>query len=323
MKTFLKIQAGDPAVERTHRLAFPWHSAAVLLLVSAGSLVAAEGPVKAVQQALKEQQFFYEEPNGKLDPATYAALRRFQIRHGLSATGEIDTATMEALEGGGNAAPDAASPAATVGGLPPATVERDHEFLAQVEDAAGKPAVEGSPSTLDRPPEPDRTRQVEAPPQPGKTESLAQQAPPPTRAEPVRRESVAQSDTTFQPEPKSPVIVHKAVPIEKPAREVEIQRNWIPERNRPGVALNPPERTFTRTVRPPIADDVEEETNSIPTPPPGAVTITRTVGPDGRLYIYERRTAEPPLILPPDAPRERVRWHHHDGFFHRLFHGDE
>ena len=60
---------------------------AVVLAISFHGLTAAEGPVSAVQNALKQQQFYFGETTGELDDGTRAALRRFQIRHGLPATG--------------------------------------------------------------------------------------------------------------------------------------------------------------------------------------------------------------------------------------------
>src|SRR5882757_4679428 len=59
---------------------------AMMMMVAASSpmlVIAAEMPISAVQETLKREQFFYGEPSGVLDEPTRAALRRFQIRHGL------------------------------------------------------------------------------------------------------------------------------------------------------------------------------------------------------------------------------------------------
>src|SRR5262245_6421086 len=59
---------------------------------------AEEGPIYAVQDALKREQFFVGERTGVLDPPTRSALQRFQSRHGLPETGEMDTETLKALQ---------------------------------------------------------------------------------------------------------------------------------------------------------------------------------------------------------------------------------
>ena len=111
---------------------------------------AADGPIKAVQQALKRDQFLFEEPSGKMDDATHAALKRFQIRQGLAVTGEIDTATLQALE----SAPPSSTPPEKVSsqpkaiaGIPKATVEEDRQYLEQlVASGEGRP----EPGTIAR-----------------------------------------------------------------------------------------------------------------------------------------------------------------------------
>jgi hypothetical protein len=89
---------------------------------------------RALQIALKERGFYTAaQPSGVMDEPTRAALKRFQIREGLSVTGEPDTATLQAL---GN-------PAATKNKIAASSLsarERaqqiassDREFLAGVE----------------------------------------------------------------------------------------------------------------------------------------------------------------------------------------------
>ena len=50
-----------------------------------------------VQQALKDQGFYYGDVNGEKTADTTAALRRYQIRNGLQITGEIDAETLRSL----------------------------------------------------------------------------------------------------------------------------------------------------------------------------------------------------------------------------------
>lgn len=59
---------------------------------------AADDPVNALQQALRSQGFYFAEPTGAVDQETKNALRRFQTRHGLPVNGEVDTATLEAVQ---------------------------------------------------------------------------------------------------------------------------------------------------------------------------------------------------------------------------------
>ena len=76
-----------------------WVLLAMMMAASSPMLViAAEMPISAVQETLKREQFFYGEPSGVLDEPTHAALRRFQIRYGLPVSGEIDKATLQALQ---------------------------------------------------------------------------------------------------------------------------------------------------------------------------------------------------------------------------------
>jgi peptidoglycan hydrolase-like protein with peptidoglycan-binding domain len=50
-----------------------------------------------VQQALKDQGFYYGEVTGEKTADTTAAIRRYQIRNGLQITGEIDAETLRSL----------------------------------------------------------------------------------------------------------------------------------------------------------------------------------------------------------------------------------
>ena len=74
------------SVKRSHLAFF------LLLLCGTGSL-RADQTTSAVQEALKEQGFYYGDVNGKKTADTTSAIRRYQIRNGLQITGEIDAET--------------------------------------------------------------------------------------------------------------------------------------------------------------------------------------------------------------------------------------
>src|ERR1700720_1349817 len=75
----------------------------------------ADQTVENVQQALKDQGFYYGEVNGEKDADTTAAIRRYQIRNGLQVTGDLNNETIKSLGvGSGPQQPVAkASPAGT------------------------------------------------------------------------------------------------------------------------------------------------------------------------------------------------------------------
>jgi peptidoglycan hydrolase-like protein with peptidoglycan-binding domain len=71
---------------------------AVLGLVVGIVLSAQADPlIQNVQQALKDQGFYYGEVTGDKDADTTAAIRRYQIRNGLQITGDLNDETLKAL----------------------------------------------------------------------------------------------------------------------------------------------------------------------------------------------------------------------------------
>src|SRR5260370_41701819 len=78
-----------PAMKRT--------IAHLLLAVCVAGLVRADQTTQSVQQALKEQGFYYGNVTGDKSAETTAAIRRYQIRNGLQVTGEIDPETLRSL----------------------------------------------------------------------------------------------------------------------------------------------------------------------------------------------------------------------------------
>jgi peptidoglycan hydrolase-like protein with peptidoglycan-binding domain len=65
-------------------------------LLAANSLWA-DDVTQAVQQRLKDQGFYYGEVDGRGGDETSAAVRRYQIRHGLKVTGQLNDETLHAL----------------------------------------------------------------------------------------------------------------------------------------------------------------------------------------------------------------------------------
>src|SRR5207248_10892184 len=86
--------------------------AILILLASVGPLWADQA-IQNVQQALKDEGFYYGEINGKKDPDTTAAIRRYQIRNGLQITGELDSETQRSLGASSPTAPAPTRPSAT------------------------------------------------------------------------------------------------------------------------------------------------------------------------------------------------------------------
>src|SRR5947209_8074621 len=71
-------------------------TAILVLLVPVGALFA-DPVVESVQQALKDEGFYYGEVTGTKDADTGAAIRRYQIRNGLQITGELNEETLKSL----------------------------------------------------------------------------------------------------------------------------------------------------------------------------------------------------------------------------------
>jgi len=70
--------------------------AILVLLASVGGL-SADQAIQNVQQALKDQGFYYGEITGTKDADTTAAIRRYQIRNGLQITGDLNEETIKSL----------------------------------------------------------------------------------------------------------------------------------------------------------------------------------------------------------------------------------
>jgi peptidoglycan hydrolase-like protein with peptidoglycan-binding domain len=68
-----------------------------LILLMSASVVFADPTIESVQQALKDQGFYYGDINGNKDADTTAAIRRYQIRNGLQITGDLNDETLKSL----------------------------------------------------------------------------------------------------------------------------------------------------------------------------------------------------------------------------------
>lgn len=79
---------------------FTLFTVAAAVVAFAPVAFAAEDSLKQVQQALRQQGYYYGEMDGKSGDETEHAIRRFQIRNGLKVTGQLDGATRQAILSG-------------------------------------------------------------------------------------------------------------------------------------------------------------------------------------------------------------------------------
>ena len=121
----------------------------------------ADEQVRAVQDQLKAQGFYYGNVDGDLGSETSAAIRRYQIRNGLQVTGTLTQETLGALKVGGSAPATATvgapSPAKPVSAATPRraqpeknVTESDRDFLRQQGDAVKPAPQEPPPQSTDR-----------------------------------------------------------------------------------------------------------------------------------------------------------------------------
>jgi len=127
-----------------------------ILLTSVGPLWA-DQPIENVQQALKDQGFYYGEITGTKDADTTAAIRRYQIRNGLQITGDLNEETLKSLGVDSSSARAIAkaspSPVPTAPDTSDLRTER-HESAAPTYPLTGQPFPE-SPQYRQAPVRPD------------------------------------------------------------------------------------------------------------------------------------------------------------------------
>jgi Putative peptidoglycan binding domain. len=100
---------------------------AAVIFMGSVMLMRADQLVESVQQALKDEGFYYGEVNGDMNANLTAAIRRYQIRNGLQVSGELNDETLQSLRikssGSSRLAPKPASPTPAAGpavpGQPP------------------------------------------------------------------------------------------------------------------------------------------------------------------------------------------------------------
>jgi peptidoglycan hydrolase-like protein with peptidoglycan-binding domain len=123
-----------------------------LVAIIAGA-AQADQVVQNVQQALKDQCFYYGEITGEKNADTTAAIRRYQIRNGLQITGDLNDETLKSLgvdSSGGRA----------VAKVSPTTAPETSDLRAESRESAGPT----NPLTGQPFPEPPQNRQVPARP---------------------------------------------------------------------------------------------------------------------------------------------------------------
>ena len=120
---------------------------AVLILLGCAGVIRADQVVAEVQQALKDEGFYYGEITGEKNADTTAAIRRYQIRNGLQITGELDNATLRSLR----SVPSTASPPPVTNAPSPNPTETSSQ--SSPDNATNGPAPSQSfapPSSQDR-----------------------------------------------------------------------------------------------------------------------------------------------------------------------------
>src|SRR5512132_582268 len=70
---------------------------AAVVFMGSMMLMRADQLVESVQQALKDEGFYYGEVNGDMNANLTAAIRRYQIRNGLQVSGELNDETLRSL----------------------------------------------------------------------------------------------------------------------------------------------------------------------------------------------------------------------------------
>jgi peptidoglycan hydrolase-like protein with peptidoglycan-binding domain len=88
-----------------------------LILIASVMLARADQMIESVQQALKDQGFYYGEITGQMSSDLTAAIRRYQIRSGLQVNGQLNGETLQSLGISSSAAQQAAKPVSPGPGL--------------------------------------------------------------------------------------------------------------------------------------------------------------------------------------------------------------
>ena len=124
----------------------------ILVLCASGFAFAADQTTRQVQSQLQALGFYYGAVDGEPGPETDAAIRRYQIRNGLSVTGALDEETLFSLRKGGLPSTEQKSKG-NPRNVQPDVVESDREFLEEQEpqpQRAGPGSESRGTGTLDR-----------------------------------------------------------------------------------------------------------------------------------------------------------------------------
>src|SRR4029450_13173940 len=70
----------------------------IVVTLCVAGFVHADQSIRSLQQALKDQGFYYGTVTGEKSAETTAAVRRYQIRNGLQVTCEIHSATIRFMK---------------------------------------------------------------------------------------------------------------------------------------------------------------------------------------------------------------------------------
>src|SRR5215472_10810085 len=113
---------------------------AAVIFMGSMMLMRADQLVESVQQALKDEGFYYGEVNGDMNANLTAAIRRYQIRNGLQVSGELNDETLRSLRikssGSSRPATKPAPPTPGAGAMP------SEPPSAETENASPTPPVQ-------------------------------------------------------------------------------------------------------------------------------------------------------------------------------------
>lgn len=108
-------------------------------IVVGATVVAGDGPVSAAQEILRRSDYYHGEVTGRLDEATVVGVRQFQRQNRLTVTGELDPATLTALEATARAESETHPPGGSVRERAARLLESDAEFLARIGQGDSNP----------------------------------------------------------------------------------------------------------------------------------------------------------------------------------------
>jgi peptidoglycan hydrolase-like protein with peptidoglycan-binding domain len=95
-----------------------------LIFIGSLALARADQVIESVQQALKNQGFYYGEITGEKNADLTAAIRRYQIRNGLQVNGELNNETLQSLRMNSSASAQPPAKSASPGPVAPKSAEQ-------------------------------------------------------------------------------------------------------------------------------------------------------------------------------------------------------